>query len=359
MIESVILRPEGSPEWTAKPDTLWNTVERGEKRVDAQLAREYILAVPPELNAKQQMELACGWAQSELVNQGMIAEVSLHHTKSGNNPHVHILCTMRRLDGAHFSSKKATEWNDVKLLVEQRETWAGFVNQALEKAGRPERVDHRSLEDRGIDRLPEPKLGPAATAMKRRGEDSERFKLWRWVKALNAAMPWGRDIERHGEVQQHGLGRTWWERSLVMVSEGGDVVRDAVKDTWQSLLHSRSRGGPNIMPPTPERDIDILLAYARMDAAQMLDEDLDDRTTNRVTQAIGLSQSVHGSFIGKHQLRCVADHRAGQFLRRLANVKQSHVLITTRLYPSELQTDMGETMPGCFASVLSTISNDT
>ena len=40
VIESVILRPDGSPEWTAKPDTLWNTVEQSEKRKDAQLARE-------------------------------------------------------------------------------------------------------------------------------------------------------------------------------------------------------------------------------------------------------------------------------------------------------------------------------
>src|ERR1700677_2858969 len=29
VVESVILRPENSPEWTAKPDTLWNTVQLG------------------------------------------------------------------------------------------------------------------------------------------------------------------------------------------------------------------------------------------------------------------------------------------------------------------------------------------
>src|SRR5580704_14207276 len=86
VVESVILRPENSPEWTAKPDTLWNTVELGERRKDAQL--------PPELDAKEQFNLAVGWAQSELVNKGMVAEISLHHTKTGNNPHVHILCTM-------------------------------------------------------------------------------------------------------------------------------------------------------------------------------------------------------------------------------------------------------------------------
>ena len=249
VIESVILRPEGSPEWTAKPETLWNTVELGEKRCDAQLAREYLLAVPPELNSKQQFELAAGWAQSELVNRGMVAEVSLHHSKTGKNPHVHILCTMRRLDGDHFSSKKATEWNDVKLLVEQRESWAGFVNKALEKAGRPERVDHRSLADQGIDRIPEPKIGVAATAMKRRGAvaDPERFQLVRWVKSLNAVRPWKRAIERDGEVHQQGMGKTWWERSLVMAADAGKAVRDTVMDTWAKFLN-RQPGGHDAPP---------------------------------------------------------------------------------------------------------------
>jgi hypothetical protein len=62
VIESVVLCPENSPEWTANPALLWNRVEAGEKRVDAQLAREFVLAVPPELDAKAQFELAVGWA---------------------------------------------------------------------------------------------------------------------------------------------------------------------------------------------------------------------------------------------------------------------------------------------------------
>jgi MobA/MobL family len=257
VIESVILRPEGSPEWTAKPDTLWNTVERGEKRVDAQLAREFILAVPPELNDKEQFQLACGWAQKELVNRGMIAEVSLHHSKSGNNPHVHILCTMRKLAGEKFNSKKSTEWDHVGVLMEWRESWGKSVNAALEKSGRPERVDHRSLKDRGIDRIPEPKIGVAATAMKRKGlvADPERFKLVRWVKALNAVMPWARDIERHGEVQQHGLGKTWWERSLVYASDAGKSTRNVVMDTWAKFVNRQPDGGRDAPPPDREPDL--------------------------------------------------------------------------------------------------------
>jgi hypothetical protein len=46
----------------------------------------------------------------------------------------------------------------------------------------------------------------------------------------------------------------------------------------------------------------IFLSYARMDAAKMLDEDLDEKTANRVGQAIGLPPSADDSFIGKHQL---------------------------------------------------------
>src|SRR5579871_4922168 len=72
-VQSVILRPENAPDWTAKTGSLWNEVERSEKRKDAQLAREFILAVPRELDDKQQFELAVGWAQRELVSKGMVA----------------------------------------------------------------------------------------------------------------------------------------------------------------------------------------------------------------------------------------------------------------------------------------------
>jgi hypothetical protein len=132
------------------------------------------------------------------VSKGAAAEVSLHHSISGNNPHVHILCSVRKLEADGFSTKKPREWDDVALLVQQRESWANAVNTALEKAGREERVSHLSLKARGIDQIPQPKIGVAATAMKRRGAvaDPERFKLVRFIKSLNAARPWLRAIEK-------------------------------------------------------------------------------------------------------------------------------------------------------------------
>ena len=238
---SAIVAPEGAPGWVFNSSSLWNTVERGEKRVDAQLAREFILALPKELDADAQFKTALNWAQKELVNSGMVAELSLHHPKTGQNYHVHILCPLRRLDGDKFSAKKPREWNDVGLLVKQRETWADAVNAALEKAGRNERVDHRSLKDRKIDRIPEPKIGREATALKRRGieDDPERFRLVRQIKLLNEVRPLLRSLRAHGEIQQHGMGKTWWERSLIFMAEKKEAIRDTVKGAWQKFVESQ------------------------------------------------------------------------------------------------------------------------
>ncbi|MBI5387149.1 MAG: DUF4062 domain-containing protein [Verrucomicrobia bacterium] len=101
----------------------------------------------------------------------------------------------------------------------------------------------------------------------------------------------------------------------------------------------------------------ILLAYGRMDAAHMPDEDLDDETANRVAHAIGLPPSAADSFVGKHQLRLTADHRAGHFLRRLTQIRNSRILITTRLYPTELQCETGAPLPGCFAQFLTGLTD--
>ncbi|HTS17716.1 MAG TPA: MobQ family relaxase [Verrucomicrobiae bacterium] len=259
VVASVILRPENSPEWTAKTASLWNTVELSEKRKDAQLCREFILAVPRELSSEQQFQLSVEWAQAELVSRGMVAEVSLHNPKNAKNPHVHILATLRTLDGDKFSAKKSREWNEKTQLHDWRESWCKAENAALEKAGRPERVDHRSLKDQGIDRIPEPKIGKEAMGLKKRGvvEDPVRFQLVRYVKSLNFARPWLRAIEKAGEIYQQGAGTSWWERSLLLASETGKAVRNKVLDAWQAMSRARipDHGIPN-SSRGPEQDMD-------------------------------------------------------------------------------------------------------
>src|SRR5256714_8274934 len=101
----------------------------------------------------------------------------------------------------------------------------------------------------------------------------------------------------------------------------------------------------------------MLIAYARMDAAHLSDDDYDKQTANVVANAYGLPASAAQSFTGEHRLRKTADPRAGSFLRKLANVRASRILVSTRLYPADLQRGTDEPLPGCNAIFLRGLSD--
>jgi hypothetical protein len=50
---SVILAPAAAPAWAQDREKLWNEVERVEKRKDSQLARDFVISLPHELDADQ------------------------------------------------------------------------------------------------------------------------------------------------------------------------------------------------------------------------------------------------------------------------------------------------------------------
>ena len=194
VVSSGILAPENSPEWAKNRERLWNEVEKSEKRVDAQLAREIEVALPRELEKKQQQELLNGYLKENFVQKGMVADWAIHESKSRDgktNPHAHVLLTMRPIDADGFSAKKDRSWNDPKLGLGWRESWTDHANRALEKAGVKDRIDHRSLADQKeeavkngdekkaneLDRNPTIKEGRAATALRQKGEFSERVDL--------------------------------------------------------------------------------------------------------------------------------------------------------------------------------------
>jgi Domain of unknown function (DUF4062) len=97
----------------------------------------------------------------------------------------------------------------------------------------------------------------------------------------------------------------------------------------------------------------LLIAYARPDAAHLADDDLDARTANVVADRMALPASASSSFTGQSRLRLTADPRVGMFLKRLTTLRASRVLISTRLFPADLQTVTGEPVPGAAAYFLS------
>jgi len=70
-------------------EKLWKAVEEGEKAKDSRLAREFIAALPIELDEDEWKRLLTEFIQNQFVADGMCADVAIHNT-DGHNPHAHI-----------------------------------------------------------------------------------------------------------------------------------------------------------------------------------------------------------------------------------------------------------------------------
>ena len=79
-------------------------------------------------------------------------------------------------------------WNSEEQLVEWRKAWADVTNLYLERAGRAERIDHRSNAARGLDEQPTIHEGVTARALEKKGIVSDRCELNRQIKADNALL---------------------------------------------------------------------------------------------------------------------------------------------------------------------------
>jgi hypothetical protein len=139
--------PEHASSWVMDREQLWNIVEQTERRRDAQVAREIEIALPLELDHLSQLKLIAEFVEVEFTSRGMVADIAVHNNP--NNPHCHILLTMRQLLPDGFGAK-VTAWNDKALLKVWRESWATHCNRELGRNGICQRIDHRSLVAQGI-----------------------------------------------------------------------------------------------------------------------------------------------------------------------------------------------------------------
>ena len=91
-----VFLPDMAPaEWSDR-EVLWNAVEEAEKTKDSRLAREFVVALPIELNRDERIALLTDFIHANFVAEGMCADVCIHDT-DGHNPHAHIMLTVRPL----------------------------------------------------------------------------------------------------------------------------------------------------------------------------------------------------------------------------------------------------------------------
>lgn len=183
ILDSGIATPDGSPEWMKDREKLWTAVEQKENRKDAQLSREFIVAVPDGIGEKTK-ELTAELVK-QLTDRGMVVDYSLHEpSREGDNRnyHWHLLTTMRPIEGETFG-KKSQDWlNRGKELDQIKDGFCkSFNRELLEKGLEP--VDWRSYKEQGItDRAPQEHQGVEKTAIARK-EARELARLERQIKA--------------------------------------------------------------------------------------------------------------------------------------------------------------------------------
>ncbi|HFW3392583.1 TPA: MobQ family relaxase, partial [Salmonella enterica subsp. enterica serovar Chester] len=148
----IILAPVSAPAHIVESSSaLWNEVERVERQNNGQTARYFDVAIPVELNNDDKKKLVAEYCQKNFVDQGMIADI-VFHDLDGKNPHAHVMLTLKTITAAGFG-KKDRSWNDKKMMLQWRESWATMSNSYLEAAGSEERIDHRSLRTQCADAL--------------------------------------------------------------------------------------------------------------------------------------------------------------------------------------------------------------
>jgi ATP-dependent exoDNAse (exonuclease V) alpha subunit len=247
-----ILLPSDAPSWAqgVGRETLWNAVEASEKRKDAQTARELRIMIPRELGPTERLEVVRDYLRRSFVSKGMVADVAWHNKTASDGleqPHAHVLLTMRPLTASGFGQKarhdwvpdptgrrhpdgrpvmvtsNGDSWNCPGYFERCREDWENTANAALARAGSEARIDRRSLLERGLARLPEPALRLAWYLRDLYGCMKQRFGQFQMARHYQSVERAATSAYRRADPTVTGAGEAsrtmgrfydWFERQI-------------------------------------------------------------------------------------------------------------------------------------------------
>ena len=201
-----VFLPEYAPAEWADRGVLWNAVEENEKTKDSRLAREFVAALPVELNRDEWIAMLSDFIQRQFVEDGMCADVCIHDT-DGHNPHAHIMLTMRPLDErGRWQYKTEKEYLCVKNGEERGFTAAEFKAARADgwEKQYPYMVNGKKVymapseaNAKGYERVskyPKSTKYGRQNPISARWNSDEQLNLWRasWADAVNLC------LERNG-----------------------------------------------------------------------------------------------------------------------------------------------------------------
>ena len=154
------------PEWAKDdPRSYWAAADENE-RANGRLYSEVQFALPKELNEAERREAALSFAAQLTGPERLPYTLATHRGGAdGENPHAHLMYSERGHDGIDRNAEqwfrryngKAPETGGARKsraskaggwLDKTRKAWEQTANQALERAGRAEQIDRRSLAER-------------------------------------------------------------------------------------------------------------------------------------------------------------------------------------------------------------------
>ncbi len=174
-------------------------MEEAEKTKDSRLAREFVVALPIELDKDSNLSLLQNFIQKNFVDMGMCADFAIHDTE-GHNPHAHILLTVRPLnENGTWQYKTEKEYLCVKDREETGFTASEFKDAQKEgwekqyryKAGKkkvyltPSAAQEKDYER--IDKHPKSTRYGRQNPISEQWNSDEQLHIWRanWADAVN------------------------------------------------------------------------------------------------------------------------------------------------------------------------------
>ena len=246
------LGPPNVAAWMLDPLALWSHIEQRETRKDAVIFAEWDGALPNELNIDACKAIASAFV-GDLVKEGMVITWALHD-KPGNR-HFHAMATTRNIEGDHFGYKN-NRWRQRALLYKTRESLATHINRALEQAGLPQRVTHKSYADLGIDREPTRHVGPAHSGRHDASYQAKREDRLRHNRRVKTV------------YQQRSKRRRAESRKSLVAGANAGKLMAAVRELREEADHA------DVAALTPTASAESLAACVHMRATLPLADDI-------------------------------------------------------------------------------------
>ena len=163
----------------------WFKLQEAGERKNARMSDRFIGALPRELSPEQSIEAVEGFCR-RVTGDRVPWHFALHlelekRPEPDWNPHAHIILRDRDIEtgkrvlytsaGPKERAKFAEQGIRFWTTTDFREAWGAEMNLALARAGFDVRVDHRTLEEQGINRKAQIHIGPASKAAADKGHE--------------------------------------------------------------------------------------------------------------------------------------------------------------------------------------------